>query len=355
MLVLIGVSHLFANGMIEILPYKSNEFSPTLNQKFKIEFILKEKADIELSIYTPDNNIVRNIKKSKLSKGLHSIYWDGKDFNKVTVPNEAYMISLKAQFVNKSEVLDFRSTGGEVLKDLQTKVDRNGNITYKLSKPARVLVRSGIANSAMVREIMHWKPKNKGFIRQKWNLKDKDKVVDLKDKDFAVSVSAFQLPKYSILVQNNDMLSYRSYFLKNNLTCNKNKSSLITNKIRISQYVNICNGESREPKLYISFPTTKNIDNDRIILKNGESKYIRVTMDPKDESFFSKLKYEVSFFVDFEFVSEEEMGYMPIGWKYTPNGLKEGEHILTINVSSFSGQVGVKHIKFYVKENDTKD
>jgi hypothetical protein len=53
-------------------------------------------------------------------------------------------------------------------------------------------------------------------------------------------------------------------------------------------------------------------------------------------------------------VSEEEMGYMPIGWKYTPNGLKEGEHILTINVSSFSGQVGVKHIIFYVEDNDFK-
>jgi hypothetical protein len=53
--------------------------------------------------------------------------------------------------------------------------------------------------------------------------------------------------------------------------------------------------------------------------------------------------------VDYQFKSEEELGYMPLSWNYTPNGLTKGEHILTVNISSFTGQVGLKSYKFIVK------
>ncbi|MFA7062240.1 MAG: hypothetical protein WC156_15655, partial [Pedobacter sp.] len=48
------------------------------------------------------------------------------------------------------------------------------------------------------------------------------------------------------------------------------------------------------------------------------------------------------------FVSEEEQGYMPLTWIYKPVGLSPGNHILTVNVSSLSGQMGVKSLSFNI-------
>jgi len=40
---------------------------------------------------------------------------------------------------------------------------------------------------------------------------------------------------------------------------------------------------------------------------------------------------------------------MPISWNFNPNGLSKGNHILTVNVSSFTGQVGLKSYKFIIE------
>jgi hypothetical protein len=56
--------------------------------------------------------------------------------------------------------------------------------------------------------------------------------------------------------------------------------------------------------------------------------------------------YEVAFFVDGEFVSEEENGYMPLTWLWNPGDISKGRHMLTVNVSGHDGRVGVKSILF---------
>jgi hypothetical protein len=41
-------------------------------------------------------------------------------------------------------------------------------------------------------------------------------------------------------------------------------------------------------------------------------------------------------------VSEEENGYVPIGWIWNTAGLKSGRHWLTVNLTGFTGRVGTQ-------------
>lgn len=351
LLLLLNVT-LFAGDLISLLPYKSNEFSPTVKQTFKLSYTLSEDANVTWKIYTPDNNLIRTIKSSNNKKGEHTLVWDGKDENGTVVPDEAYNIVLSAKNKNKSQAIDPRLSGGEVLKDLQTKIDKTGNISYKLASPARVLVRAGIENGPMLRMISNWIPKNRGRVRQRWNMRDADDLVDIATLPFGITVSAFALPKYAIIVNNNKKNDYYTYFKDHHYACHilpKGKQLLEREGKAISKHFYSCRIKDRDPRLSLTLP--KNIEKEQNlpVLTNGKPTLIKVSMNPEDEAVLEKAKYEISFFVDFEFTSEEELGFMPISWNFVPNGIKKGRHILTVNVSSFTGQVGLKSYQFVSK------
>lgn len=342
---------LFAEDMITLLPYKSNEFSPALHQTIAIPFTLSCPSDIKIEIYTPDNNLIRTLHALGLKKGENKLIWDGKDDQGTVVPDEAYSIAITAKSKEGNQTIDFRYTGGMVLKDLHTKTNKLGLIRYKLSSPARVLVRAGIENGPMLRMISNWTPKNKGLVRQKWDMKDTDNLVDIATLPFGITVSAFSLPKHAILTTNNKSLDYYHYFNHKHFQCHTlplSKQLLKRGEEAISKHAYACRIQDRDPRLSMTIDAPKN-DQNLSMLENGKAVNIKVSMHPEDEALLEKAKYEVSFFVDFEFTSEEELGFMPISWNYMPNGLRKGEHILTVNVSSFTGQVGLKSYKFILK------
>ena len=349
--ILLLSSMLFAGELLTLHPYKNNEFSPALKQKFKITFTIKEDAKVKIDIYTPDNNLIRTL-QADMKQGEGFLIWDGKDNDNVVVPDEAYNIVITARNLNSVDILDSRTTGGKVIKKLSTKVDNLGNINFTLPEPSRVLIRAGIANSSMLRVISNWVPKNRGKIIQRWDMRDADNLVDVAQLDFAISISAYTLPKYAILTINNHELDYFTYFKNAQMKCNnfpKEKQVLKQDKYSISKHFYQCRIKDRDPRLFVTIPHAPKNDQNISILKNGQSTLIKVSMHPEDEKIIEKSKYEVSFFIDFEFSSEEELGYMPISWNFNPNGLSKGNHILTVNVSSFTGQVGLKSYKFIIE------
>lgn len=345
-------SYALSGNLINMLPYKTAAFSPVLKQTFTIPFSLEEEANVSIDIYTPDHNLIRSLEGKSLTKGVHALVWDGKDNNATFVPDEAYITVITASTKTQKEIIDHRFTGGVILKNLHTKVDKSGNISYYLSESARVLVRAGIKNGSMLRSISHWVPKNKGKIRQRWNMKDKKKLIDIAALDFVVSVSAYTLPAFSIITTNNKSITYKDYFIQKQFKCAhtiENAQHSKIDKQKRSKHSMQCRIEDSNPDIKMEIANVQHNDKNITILKIGEGVNIKISMSPEDEVRFAKEKYEVSFFVDHEFISEEESGYMPLAWHYTPNGLKKGEHILTVNVTSFSGKVGVIHYKFVIE------
>jgi hypothetical protein len=75
---------------------------------------------------------------------------------------------------------------------------------------------------------------------------------------------------------------------------------------------------------------------------------VRVEVDPADRDLLLKDQFEIIFFVDNVFFAEAERGHLPFNWRWELHQLPPGEHVLTVNISSFKGQVGVASRKIRI-------
>jgi hypothetical protein len=354
--VILVATSVFGTEIIFFGTYDKSEFSPAREQSFTIPFKLTENAQVSIDIYTPDGNKIRTLSsKKELGNGKHSLSWDGKDNAGIVIPDEAYTIVLKAKNKKGTSIVDPRSySGGEIETNLQTKITLEGKTIYSLSKASRVLIRAGIKDGPMMRSLINWVPKPAGKNIQHWNGYDEDKVVNvLATKRYGVIVVAFALPEYSIITTGNSNLSYAQYYKNKGYKFKQTpkKERLIERDSKgISPHHYSFRITDKDPMINISFPKNVNKTKDGIALfKNNEAIPIKVTMPTEDEKMMEQSKYEVSFFIDFEFKSEEELGFMPITWLWSPNGLSKGKHILSVNISGFNGQVGVENIEFEIR------
>jgi hypothetical protein len=195
------------------------EFSPSRQQLFDIAFKLDEPAEVGVRIYTSDGNLVRELSGDvPFEPGVHMLKWDGKDFEGEIVPDEAYTVVLHATNKSRTTTLDPREkSGGEVEKVASTAISKEGKITYTLSKPSRVQIRAGIVDGPMMRSLATWQPRPAGKNVQRWNGFDADKTINLFSlENHGVSVTAFNLPDYTILTTGNHSLDYQEYYKKRN-------------------------------------------------------------------------------------------------------------------------------------------
>ena len=89
----------------------------------------------------------------------------------------------------------------------------------------------------------------------------------------------------------------------------------------------------------MTFPES-DLDGDSIPLLKDKA-LVRVELDEKDRPYFKNQQFEVVFFLNGEFYTEAEMGYVPYNWLWNLEGVMEGEYILTTNISSFRDQIGM--------------
>lgn len=358
MLALIVLFPLAAMGAeVEFAPYASPEFNPSRGEKFRIPFKLSSEAEVSVKIFTSDGDHVTTVTKTgTLKPGTHELLWDGKDPKGMIVPDDAYVPVLSAKLKNGKTVdIDPRTySGGEVVENLNVEVTPTQEITYHLPAPARVLIRVGIKNGPMMRSLINWVPKTAGKNIQRWNGFDADSLIDLRNHErLSVLVTAYQLPEHAIITMGNEKVSYGDYRSKKgfpDITRGASEMKLERDGKRISRNYYMPRFKDRDPKVFMALLGNQKKTQEGVpILEDATS--VKVNITEEDRKLIQESLYEVAFFVDNEFVSEEEQGYMPLTWIYKPVGLAPGNHILTVNVSSLSGQMGVKSLAFNISGN----
>ena len=348
----LGIS-LFANETIEFEDFNTTAFSPIKDENITMGIKLSKKSRVEIVILTEDGHLIKKIEsKTPLSKGSHKFQWDGRDTNKTIVPDEVYHVVLRAIDINASyDSKEF--SGGEVEERIKYKVYPNGKIEYYLSKPSRVLIRVGIKNGPMLNGLSNWKPRLAGKSIQHWSGFDGDHLSKIIKRDYSVLVTAFNLPQYSIITTGNKKLTYDEYYQKREWqerSISKKQQQFERNGKRVSPHYYLSRILDKDPKVKMEFNgNIKKDDRNISIIKNGQPIEVKVVVPKNDLKYIEKIRYEVSFFIDYKFVSEEEQGYIPITWDWKPNGLSKGEHIMSVNISGFKGQVGVKSFRFLVE------
>lgn len=357
-LVLIGVWcwAVIAQAGAQLGPYDMVEFSPAHGQTFTIPVILDQPAGVEINLLTSDGDLVRVLKSdSILPAGTHPLVWDGKDEAGRVVPDEAYIPLIKVKTPDGESVLDPRPhSGGEVIEDLKVEITPERDIAYTLPASARVLVRVGIKGGPMLRSLATWQPHSPGKNIQRWDGRDASAVMDLRmEKDLTILVTAFRLPENVIITSGNNALSYRDYRTQNNWAnpqLSPDQMALNRGDTRLSRHYYTPRALDADPRITLSLPADL-IRNDAglPVISLGKSIPVIAAITDSDRWLMNESLYEVAFFVDNRFVSEEEQGYLPLTWLWTPNDLSPGQHLLTVNVSGFSGKVGVASLLFIVQ------
>lgn len=347
-----------AANIIELLPYASAEFAPARGEAFKIPFMLHRAAQVSVDVYTSDGDLIRTLKtNAALKPGQHALSWDGKDRDGAVVPDEAYIPVLRAQLPDGTRVThDPRGvSGGEMIDDLGVRITPDRNISYRLPVPARVLIRVGIKGGPMLRSLASWEPRNAGRIVQRWDGFDSDNLTDLRiSPKLSVLVTAFELPRGAIITSGNQGIRYVAYRQQKGWETPKidaAKFTLERNGRRVSRTYNFPRVLQTDPLVNISFVGNhKTSSAPSAVPRVTGLLTVRVDIPQSDRRLVQESLYEVAFFIDNEFVAEEEHGFVPLTWQWRPTGLAPGEHILTVNVSGFEGNVGVKSVLFEIPE-----
>lgn len=344
-----------ANEPVRFGEFSDQEFSPARGEKINIPVIIDRDAEIQIQFFTVDGEMIQTIRSNGvLKKGAHDIVWDGKDEQGTVVPDEAYVPVIRAKSENGEILIDPRkSSGGEVIKDIQLVRNDHQSFRYQLPVAARVSIRAGIKAGPLLKVLADWEPHAAGQNILYWDGYDQDKLINLVATGRQKLVAAaYKLPDNSIITSGNKTISYFDYYKKKGWQLkpvNLANVALQRGDQAISRHYYIPYLMNKSPKVNIKLlgELEKSTANNPVIPLQVS---IKVNMDADSKWSLQESRYEVGFFVDNQFLSEEEQGYVPLTWRWKPNNLKPGEHILTVNVSGFRGQVGVKSLKFEIPE-----
>jgi len=317
-------------------------FSPARGEAVRLQYKLETRDEISIRVYDPDGGLVRTLADAvRQQAGIHELRWDGRDVDGRTVPDEAYTFVLRS---GSGAVYDPATVSGGVVGDLtEAHFDRDGTVTYRLPAPARVLIRLGIHNGPMLKTLVDWKPRVAGTITEYWDGRDENGLMDLRGaKGFSALITYVTLPEASVIAYGNGGSSYRDYKL-GPAAGRPQKPARPRHpdpRARLRPELLVPPAWARAPRVALQFPGIESPAG-KGPLQVGEAVEVRIDVDPADRARLQDDQFEVILFVDDVFFAEAERGYLPLNWHWELQQLPPGPHVLTVNVSSFRGQVGV--------------
>jgi len=192
----------------------------------------------------------------------------------------------------------------EVTFDAQT-----GEIRYVMPEAALVRIRIGIKNGGpLLRVLLDWDKREAGPHTDVWDFKDDTGRVDFgRGNDYLVTLSCIP-----------------------------------ADPAEWEHYHSTIKGFRQAPKFSISFPESAVVDN-TVMFNNMDP--VRVSIDKDDAKWLTETKYEVGFFLNSLFLTEDEEGINPFTYRLNTTGLREGVHAITVNVVGYEGEVGTKSVQ----------
>ncbi len=321
-----------------------SSFNPTAGQSVSISYVLLDKADVQVNIHDPDSTLVRTLEpKRSQASGRHSVTWDGKDQDGTVVPDEAYFFTITTKSSQgKTQAYDPTSfSGGDSRDIVKADIDPiTKAITYKLPEMSRVLIRLGVQDGPLLNTLVDWKPRVAGQITEHWTGRDKDGVVDLLNHPrFKMLITCFALPENSVITYGNGDQDYRTY-MKSMAGSRVVKERPARSGVVVSPHYQLSRTVDYSPRLEMTFPGIEGAELEGIPVLSDKA-LVKVDINEEDRSYFVNQQYEITFFLDTEFYTEQEIGHAPFNWVWDLSDVEEGEHVLTVNMSGFKDQIGV--------------
>ena len=270
------------------------------------------------------------------------------------MPDEAYFFTIEATDYGGNFVFydPVTFSGGESYEPEVVYAPEKGCVTYKLESDARVRIRAGIASGGpLLKNILSGIPQVAGPHEQAWDGMDESGVVEAtSQKGFTLTAEAVSLPENSLIAVGNTAYDYVHY--KYEMVRDRPKkidrprlqAKILSPDQQHAGLRQIC----PDPRLYLELPKNTPIGENNLPIVQGKVP-IRIYLDDKIKKYVTEQRYELLFFIDFKFVSEIEEGHSPVNWLWDTSKVAMGEHIISVNVATLTGQVGCASLKLFIR------
>ena len=338
-----------AQYVIQNAALSKESFNPSRGDNVTLTYDLSKTSKITVKVFDPDGGLVRGLVTGAERKpGKNEEAWDGRDDDGKPIPNEAYLFTIET---DGGDVYDPTTFSGGFVDDITSaRFDREaGTVVYKLPEASRVLIRLGVKNGPMLKTLVDWEPRIAGSITEYWDGRDEDKVMLLHDhKDFTALITHVSLPDATVIAYGNNDETYRDYKLGRGKGWPQKpeRPRKPDPEVRLRPENLVPPAWARAPRVQLSFPKLESVGNGAPEVKDVVD--VRVDTEASDRDLLLKEQFEIIFYVDNVFFAEAERGYLPFNWRWELNQLAGGDHILTVNISSFRGRVGVASRKVRV-------
>lgn len=289
----------YGDGIV-LVDESARQFNPSAGESatFAVE-VPAGSESLEVRVHAADGAPVRTLTRDTDAADRIEIEWDGRDDDGEIVPDEAYGLYLLARGDDEVELatLDLRESDEAAGGFAPGRMSGDLRIEATLERAARVQVRIGIESGPLLRTLDDWRPRVAGRFTVPWDGFDQSGAAYVADdRGLKTLVSTRELPPGALLTFGN--------------------VSTVADSTPASNL------------LLVSTDCAEDAAETLDVLVR------RATPDVRIEG-----AYEVAFYVDHEFVSEEERGYLPMRWRWDAGGTPRDRHLLTVNLLQFGGDI----------------
>lgn len=318
----------------------------------KIRFSLSAPAQVSVNIYDGRDLLIRRIQPDAvLPAGDQQLTWDLRDQADRPVPPEAYRWTITATTPTGERVeydLTDLSAAKEDLPVSDIKWDPETRaIGYRIRRPGRVNIRIGLANNGPILiTVLDWVVRDAGSHQTPWNGKDQSGVLDLAEHpQLKIAVDAYALSDNSIIVgPPSDHVA-----LIEDLPWGEQRR-LANDTLRKRMHFHRQQPlESRgDYRITLTLPDDLPKDADGLPIITG---IVPVRLDIAEAHRARALarRFEPVFFVDGSFAFENEVGFLPMTWRWDTVGTNPGIHYITANLRGYEGNFGIATLKVRVQ------
>jgi|LGVF01.1.fsa_nt_gb hypothetical protein len=323
-------------------------FKPSSGDKLGISFRLSDRAKVSLKIFDFDRDIVATLcEVQMLDKGNHTLLWNGLDQNGKIVPDEAYFFTIEAVQSSERAIYDSTVLSGGIMHEVERiKILPEQQLEYFLPEKGRMHIRAGIVNGPLLAIPVDWEPRPKGLHRERWDGMDQDNLVSvLKHPRYQIRASYFTLPENTIMTVGNKTTSYVQYKLAQDIqkTGKPHLSSPRPKSILNSPLYSAGVLYTKAPPVEVSFPKAQLNEKGIPVVKGNIG--VKVDFPEQYRPFLCSKQYEIYFFLDHQFLTEEPWIRLPYETVLDLGEYELGIHVITMNLISPKGQIAIKSKK----------
>jgi len=201
----------------------------------------------------------------------------------------------------------------------------------------------------MMRVLKRWEPVGAGKVVVRWDGFDANGVDEFSVRDDTwFVVMAYQLPEFAVISTGNPEITYRDYRkLKNWPEPNIDLSQLPLQRdgIRLSRDYSL--PRSFHPGVSIAIADELNVSRTGLPVVDDRVRF-KIDVPSEDRWVLDSSFYETGFYVNYQFQSEEEQGFVPMIWDYDASDLAPGRHVATVQLFGFGGFITSATLAFEV-------